>query len=256
MERLYLSVIIPCYNEEARIGPTLEKAIAFLAQQPYLSEIRVIDDGSTDQTFAVCQSFQTKFPRLTIQKVSPNHGKGYAVKTGMMEAQGDYCLFTDADGSTPIEEVTKLLKVIEEKKADIVIGSRSIRGARVQQAQPWYRMMMGKTFNKFVRMMVLPGFIDTQCGFKLFSREAAHSTFSRQTLWGFSFDVEILYIARLMGYNIVEYPINWFNSPQSKVNPVKDSLRMLKELRQIRKNHATLRREYNSDGSANQGRRS
>lgn len=254
MERLYLSVIIPCFNEEARIGPTLERIIGYLSNQPYFSEIRVIDDGSTDRTSEVCQSFQSRFPRLTIQKISPNHGKGYAVRVGMMAAEGEYCLFTDADGSTPIEESAKLLKVMEEHKADIVIGSRSIQGAKVKQPQPWYRMMMGKTFNKFVRIMVLPGFIDTQCGFKLFNRKSAQEIFNRQTLWGFSFDVEILYIARLLGYNIVEHPIIWVNSPQSKVDPIRDSLKMLKELQQIRKNHAELRRENKSNASRDPNR--
>ncbi len=237
---IHLSVVIPCYNEVKRIGKTLERMIEYLNQQPYGNEIRVINDGSDDGTEKVCQSFQGQHPRLYINNIFKNHGKGYAVQVGMLTAKGEYVLFSDADLSTPIEEVEKLFRALEKENADIAIGSRSLPDSQVIQHQPWYREMMGKTFNKFVQRWAVPGIIDTQCGFKLFKQSVVNQLFTRQKLWGFAFDVEILYIAKKLGYRIVEVPIRWENSPTSKVNPIVDSTRMLIELSRIRKYHTGL----------------
>ena len=238
---IYLSVVIPCFNEEKRIGKTLSQIITYLNQQSYTSEIRIIDDGSTDRTADICRSHQPEFPRLYINHISPNHGKGYAVRTGMLESKGAYILFSDADLSTPIAEVEKLLSGINTNSADIAIGSRSMPRSDVTVHQPWYRERMGKMFNGFVQYFVLPGFIDTQCGFKLFTRAVAEDVFQQQQIWGFAFDVEILYIAHQRGYRTVEVPIHWENSPLSKVNPVLDSSRMLYELFRIKRMHKDLK---------------
>ena len=248
MNPLYLSVIIPCYNEEKRIPDTLSKVISYLSQKDYEAEIIIVDDGSRDQTYTVCEPFTKKYPQLQILRHDQNHGKGYAVRTGVLKAQGEYILFSDADLSTPIEEVEKLLAVIKTNHLDIAIGSRSLPGSEILQHQPWYRETMGKTFNKFVQWLVLPGIIDTQCGFKLFSKKAAQDIFPQQKLWGFAFDVELLYIGRQLGYQIVEIPIRWLNSPLSKVNPIKDSLKMLIELQRIKSYHKGLKK-INNTGS-------
>lgn len=239
-EPIYLSVIIPCYNEEKRIGKTLESIIKYLSQQNYKSEIRIVDDGSQDNTEKIAQSYQNKFPHIYINALIRNYGKGYAVRSGMLAAQGEFILFTDADLSTPIDEIDKLFLAMNKKKAQIVIGSRSLPGSVILRRQPWYREKMGKIFNLFVQYWSIPGIIDTQCGFKLFKKEIINPIFTRQKLWGFAFDVEILYIAQKLGYQIHEVPIRWENSPISKVNPIFDSIKMLLELRRIKKYHANL----------------
>lgn len=235
-----LSVVIPCYNEEKRIGKTLDRVIDYLKGQSYSSEIRVIDDGSYDNTLNICKSYLEKFPQFYINNISNNHGKGYAVRVGMLASKGEFVLFSDADLSTPIEEVEKLYQSMKNNKADIAIGSRSLPESEIIRHQPWYRETMGKIFNKFVQQWAIPGIIDTQCGFKLFHQKVINQIFSRQKLWGFAFDVEILYIARQLGYRIAEVPIRWENSPTSKVNPIIDATKMLIELRKIRHYHSHL----------------
>ncbi len=226
----YLSIVIPVYNEAKRLPQTIQTITEYLKKKHFSSEIILVDDGSSDgSTEHVQQS-----DRIRVLRHVKNQGKGAAVRTGMLAARGELVLFSDADLSTPIDELDVFLKHI--KKYAVVIGSRSIKGARVEQYQPLYRVLIGKVFNKFVRLITIRGIIDTQCGFKLFTRQAAQDVFKRQTMKGFSFDVEVLYIARRHGYAILEHPVRWKNAPGSKVSPLKDSIRMLRDLVIIRLN--------------------
>ncbi len=227
-----LSVIIPAYNEESRIPATLEAAAGCLEGRCSY-EIVVVDDGSTDGTAEVCRSFFKKNPCGRVLENPRNRGKGCSVRRGMMSAEGEYCLFSDADMSTPIEEVEKLLAAADEG-FDIAIGSRGLPGSDIRVHQPLLRESMGKCFNLLVRLLAVRGIRDTQCGFKLFKRECARDVFGRSRLDGFSFDVEALMVARLLGYSIKEVPVVWNNSPASRVSVVRDPLRMFGDLFLIR----------------------
>ncbi|MCX7919589.1 MAG: glycosyltransferase family 2 protein [bacterium] len=240
-DSVFLSIIIPAYNESARIRQTIEKIIAYLATKSYSSEVIVVDDGSSDGTQSVIHPFIQEYKTLKFIRYTPNRGKGYAVKTGMLEAKGKYCLFSDADLSTPIEELDRFLQIMESENCHIVIGSRGLPTSQVLKHQPWFRERMGKIFNWFVQKLVFPGIKDTQCGFKLFRAEVIQPLFSRQTINRFSFDVELLYLARRLGYKIVEEPVRWVNSPATKVNPITDATRMLFDLFRIRWKHRTLK---------------
>ena len=229
---VYFSLIIPAYNEEQRIGNTLRRAEAYLARLAFPCEIIVVDDGSTDHA---ANLIQKDFPEITLIRYQPNHGKGYAVKTGMLAARGAYRVFYDADGSTPIEEIDKLWPCFEAG-SDIVIGSRSIPGADIRVRQNRLRESMGRIFNLFVRILVIQGLVDTQCGFKAFRGEIVNTIFHRQRLHGFCFDTEILYIARRHGLSITEIPVRWAHESHSRVHMIFDSLRMLRDLFRIRWN--------------------
>lgn len=237
-EAVFLSVIIPAYNEEKRLGSSLEKIFAYLANQDYSYEVIVVDDGSRDTTSEVVEAFSRKKKEVKLIRNCRNEGKGFAVRRGMLAAQGEYLLFSDADLSTPIEEVEKLFVCLEDGY-DIAIGSRG-PGARIEKRQPLLRQTMGKIFNiLFIRFLVLKGIKDTQCGFKLFKRNTARDVFSRQRCTGFAFDVEILLISKQLGYRIKEQPIRWINSIDSKVNILRDSPAMLGELWQIKRERTT-----------------
>lgn len=227
----YLSIIIPAYNEDKRIKKTLEKILNYLSIISYTWEIILVDDGSTDRTSDNSREI-IKDTRLIVIKNPVNMGKGYSVKKGILASKGEIVLFLDADLSTPIEEMDKMLLWIE-KGYDIVIGSRALPDSIIELPQAWYRQSMGKIFNLLIRAFVLKGFKDTQCGFKCFKREAAMRIFELQRLSGFAFDVEILLIARKFGFNIKEVPVRWINSPESKVHIIKGSLSMLMELFKI-----------------------
>lgn len=238
MANLSLSVIIPAYNEENRIGKTLKKIIGYLERKKYDYEIILVDDGSKDKTIGVVKSLKNK--KVRILKNKHNLGKGGSVKNGMLAAKKDYLLFSDADLSTPIEELEKFEKLKE--KHDILIGSRALKESDIKIKQPFYRILMGKVFNFIVNIVVIWGIKDTQCGFKLFRKEAAKKIFSKQTFNGFSFDVELLFIAKKYGYSIKEIPVMWINSTESKVNALKDSIMMFIDLLKIRVNN--LRGKY------------
>ena len=226
-----LSIVIPAYNEATRIESTLVHVLRYLESQDYPSEVIVVDDGSTDATFGVVRNMRT--PNRTpirVHQLKSNQGKGAAVKAGMSElARGDYRLFYDADASTPIEEVGKIWPAFEAG-ADIVIGSRSLPESRVEVHQAPYREFMGRTFNRILKALRLSSFIDTQCGFKAFTARATQCVFTRQTVERFSFDVELLFIAEKHGLRIQEIPVRWINSRASRVNPVRDSIRMFWDL--------------------------
>jgi dolichyl-phosphate beta-glucosyltransferase len=225
-----LSIVIPAYNEDERIGSTIKAIDAYRAKLDYDSEVIVVDDGSTDNTVAVVHDAD---PDVQIISYSPNRGKGHAVRAGMTAAKGDYRLFYDADASTPIEEVGKLWPRFDAG-ADIVIGSRSLPESDVQIHQPWYRENMGRAFNGIIRALGVTRFHDTQCGFKAFTAQACNVVFPRQTIERFSFDAELLYIAEKHQLRVEQLPIRWINCPHTSVNPLTDSARMFWDALTIR----------------------
>lgn len=232
-----LSLVIPAYNEAGRIAPTLGAARDHLAGMPFDSEIIVVDDGSTDGTAEVVRGFlRDSGPAVRLHSLGVNRGKGAAVREGMLNlAAGEYRFFMDADSSTPVDEVDDCWRLFGAG-ADIVIGSRALPESRIELRQPWYRENMGRVFNLLLRSLRLTPFRDTQCGFKGFTADAARQCFSRQRMEGFAFDAEVLFIAALHGLKVVEKPVRWVNSPQSRVHPVTDSPRMFADMLRIRAN--------------------
>jgi glycosyltransferase involved in cell wall biosynthesis len=240
----YLSVVIPAYNEAARLPSTLARVMEYMQGCDYAYEVLVVDDGSEDSTAALVEEMAANHPHLEAVR-NPHRGKGYAVRTGMLKARGRYILYSDADFSAPIEEVEKLLPFLE-RNHDVAMGSREGLGAR-RFDEPSYRHLMGRVFNTFVRLVALPQFKDTQCGFKAFRREAAHVLFRNLHLYGENaadikgamvtgFDVEVLYLGLKWGYKIKEVPVHWYYASGTKVNPVKDTYRMLKDIMKVRLN--------------------
>ena len=229
----YLSIVIPAYNEEALIEKTLNDVTQYLEKSGSSYEIIVVCDGCKDDTDRLAEYAAKANNKIRVLSRKANMGKGFSVRQGCLEAKGDYIIFTDADLSTPIDEIEKLLKWLEEGY-DIVIGSRALKESDIQIHQAWYREIMGKTFNLFVQAIAIKGIKDTQCGFKGFKKEAMQKVFARQTINGFSFDVEVLYIAGKFGYKIKEVPIRWLNRKESKVNPLIHSLQMMIDLIRIR----------------------
>jgi len=231
-----LSIVIPAFNEENRIKNTLLIICDFLEKKKISSEIIVVNDGSFDGTKEIVRKFQQKALNLKLIDLNKNRGKGLAVKKGVEVSRGRLILFADADNSTPIEEFEKLLRKMEETKADIAIGSRYLNDSDVQIKQPVYRIMIGRIGNFLIRLFLIDGIKDTQCGFKLFEHNTAKEIFSFQKVKRFAFDMEVLVIANNRGYKIVEVPVSWFNSPGSRVRPVKDALITLKDLIYIKLN--------------------
>ena len=229
-----LSVVIPAYNESRRIGPTLDATLAFLGQAGLDGEVIVVDDGSADDTAALVTRYAESHPCVRLLQNGSNRGKGYSVRHGALDARGEVVLFSDADGSTPLSETPKLLAALEAEGADVAIGSRELPGSDLAVPQPRHRRAMGWVFRNLVRLIVVRGFRDTQCGFKAFRREAAQRVFRLQTLDGFAFDVEVLFIARRLGYRVVEVPVRWLDSPESRVRVARDSSRMFLDLLRIR----------------------
>jgi glycosyltransferase involved in cell wall biosynthesis len=240
----FLSIIIPAHNEANRLPPSLEKIDAFLAGQAFTSEVVVVENGSSDGTLAIAESFKTRMPALKVIH-EDRRGKGLAVRRGMLEAAGEYRFFCDADLSMPIEQVLRFLPP-ELDLVDVAIGSREVAGSR-RIDEPGYRHLIGRVFNTMVRWMVLPGLQDTQCGFKCFRGEIAEKVFPLQTLTGMSFDAEVLFIARKLGYRITEVPIDWTFNADSRVRLVQDSLRMAFDLLEIRIKSARGRYDTQSE---------
>jgi dolichyl-phosphate beta-glucosyltransferase len=231
---VFLSIIIPAWNEEKRIGASLQAIKGYLAGKPFAAEVLVVDDGSTDRTSEVTRRALEGRVAHRVIRLETNQGKGHAVKTGVLASSGKVILFTDADLSTPVEELDKFLAKLDEG-FDVVIGSRALPGCdiRVRQARP--REAMGKFFNRLVRLFVMDGCLDTQCGFKVFRRAAAMDLFSRLRTKGFAFDVELLVLARKSGFRVAEIPVVWCNFEPSRVRMVRSSWQMLKELMRIRR---------------------
>lgn len=229
----FISIVIPAYNESGRILLTLSRIDEYFKNRFEGFEIIIVNDGSQDNTAKVVLKAQEKIKSIRLIGYEVNKGKGYAIRQGINNSKGNIILISDADLSTPIEEVEKLL-VQYDNGYDIIIGSRALEGSDILIRQPWWRESMGKIFNRFVRFSILKDFKDTQCGFKLFKGDIGRELFRRVTIDRFAYDVEILYLAIKAGYRIKEVPIRWFNSPDSRVHPVKDSLQMLKDLVKIR----------------------
>ncbi len=229
-----LSIIIPAYNEEARIGATLVRMSAFIEEAELDAEILVVDDGSSDGTCDVVRDEATRNSRVSLLEQPQNMGKGAAVKAGMLQATGDLLLFSDADLSTPIEDVLLLMDKLGPQ-TPIAIGSRGLKESNLEIRQPFYREMMGRTFNRIVRTALGLQIRDTQCGFKLFRRKEALALFGAQKTQGFAFDVEILFRARLADYGVAEVPVTWRNDERSTVHPIRDAARMFGEVLTIRK---------------------
>ena len=232
-DRPFLSIIIPAHNEERRLPRSLEKIVAFLEKQDYQAEVIVVDNGSRDNTSGVVEGFMARYPFISLIR-EERRGKGLAVKLGMLAARGEYLFLCDADLSMPIEEVAKFLPP-QLEDYDVAIASREVEGAR-RYGEPPHRHLMGRVFNLIVRLLAVRGFQDTQCGFKCFRREVARDIFSRQTMEGWGFDVEVLFIAQKRSYRIVEVPINWYYMANSRVRPIRDSIRMFREVLQVRIN--------------------
>ena len=226
-----LSIIIPAFNEAERLPSTLQRIMDFVTAQDASIEVVVVDNASDDGTSDIVSSFASRFPvvRYIYEGV---RGKGAAVRTGMMEGRGTYLLICDADLAVPIEEMDKFL--VQLRESDIVIGSREAQGAK-RHGEPFHRHLMGRVFNFIVRALLLPGFHDTQCGFKCFRRDVARDLFSRNSIDGWSFDAEILYMARQKNYRIAELPVTWYYGERSKINPKRDTVIMLKEVIAIRR---------------------
>ncbi|OGU57597.1 MAG: hypothetical protein A2X64_09105 [Ignavibacteria bacterium GWF2_33_9] len=229
-----ISIVIPAYNEEFRLPNSIKILLEFTAKRKEEFEIIIVDDGSKDNTVGVAKNFGNSISVISLEK---NSGKGAAVRKGMMSATGDFIFFMDADLSTPIYELDKLLPHLINNEFDVALGSRAVDYSSIKIHQPFYREFMGKTFNKIVQLLVVKGIKDTQCGFKGFTKEAARSIFSKTLIDGFSFDVELVYIASKLGLKIKEISVEWYNDEQSKISPIKDSLKMLFEILEIKKLH-------------------
>lgn len=228
-----LSIIVPAYNEASRLPQTLPQIAEFILDQPYRAELLIVNNNSNDDTRAIACEFAGEFPFVKVLD-EPTQGKGAAVRTGMLAAGGDYLFMADADLSMPIAEVNKFLPPVLTN-FDVAIGSREVAGA-VRYNEPEYRHIMGRVFNWIVKILAVPGFQDTQAGFKCFRRQVALDVLSSQTINGWAFDVELLYIALRRGYNIVEVPIHWHYRQNSRISPIKDAVEMVREVLRIRFN--------------------
>jgi dolichyl-phosphate beta-glucosyltransferase len=227
-----ITVVIPAYEEERRIGPSLAAVEAFLRARPDPFEVIVVDDGSRDRTGAIVQEFARAHPGFRLVRLDANRGKGAAVRRGLAESRGERVLFSDADLSTPLGELLPMEQSLADG-ADVVIASRGLRESRLEIRQPWYRERMGKLFNGVVRLLTGIPFRDTQCGFKLLRGEDARALAGEMREDGFSFDVEMILLARRRGLAVRELPVTWRNDTGSRVDPVRDSLRMLTSVLRI-----------------------
>ena len=229
----YLSVVIPAYNEEVRIMPTIGAIASHVSGLGFPWELIVADDGSKDQTVQLVE--ELGFANVRILRASRNGGKGSAVRRGMLASRGKYVLFADSDNSTPIEEVAKLLHKLDQEGYDVAVGSRAAAGAQ-EANRRLLRRIMSAGLRWIVRNVLRIGVRDTQCGFKMYTREAAQRLHRAQTIMGFSFDLEILYLASRLGYKVAEVPVSWVESPGSKVNATREALRFLRDLAKIKVN--------------------
>jgi glycosyltransferase involved in cell wall biosynthesis len=230
-----LSIVIPAYNESARIEGTLERVMSCVEQQGWDAEVLVVDDGSRDDTAEIIHRWMERYPRLHLIQNEGNRGKGYSVRNGLLQAAGEVVMFTDADLSSPMEEAELLMAALADG-ADVAIGSRWLDRTRQTIHQPLYRRFFGRCFNGVTRMVMGLPFKDTQCGFKAFKRPAAQVIFRLQRIERWGFDPEILFIARKLGYEIREVPVTWGHDERSRMSYLKDGMKMLEEMATIRSN--------------------
>jgi dolichyl-phosphate beta-glucosyltransferase len=229
------SIVIPSYNEELRLPATLDKIAAYVHRNERPTEVIVVDDGSKDRTVEVATAYRSQIPRLRVVSNGVNRGKGYSVRHGMLEARGEFVIFTDADLSSPIEEADKLLVGLASG-FDVAIGSRALDRSLIEVHESAFREFAGIIFNKIVRIILRLPFVDTQCGFKGFRRERCRILFEQQRIERFGFDPELLYLARHHGLKSVEIPVRWAHSPATKVNMLRDSVQMFLDVFAIRWN--------------------
>lgn len=241
------SIVIPAYNESARIPATLRSVIAAVRANQWPAEVIVVNDGSTDSTARLVREIAVNAPEVRLLENPGNRGKGYSVRAGVLDAQGDIIMFTDADLSAPMDEADRLFTAIANG-ADIAIGSRWLESGRQVHRQPLYRQFFGRCFNAVCRMVMQLPFADTQCGFKAFTRSAAQTVFQLQTIERWGFDPEILFIAIKRGFRVVEVPVSWAHDERSRMSYLRDGLQMLKELAIVRWNALTGR--YNKSTEA------
>jgi glycosyltransferase involved in cell wall biosynthesis len=233
MARPRYSIVVPAYNERARIGQTLDQLLQYLRAQSWSAEILVVDDGSRDETFSFVSQMAEENPELRIIQNPGNQGKGYAVRNGMLNARGEILLFTDADLSSPISEAPRLFAALE-KGADVAIGSRWLDPSLQFQRQSFQRQALSRIYNLFLRTVLWFPYRDTQCGFKAFTRRAAEMIFPQQRITRWGFDPEIIFLAHRMGLKIAEVPVRWGHDDRSKISPLRDGLRMAADTMRIR----------------------
>jgi glycosyltransferase involved in cell wall biosynthesis len=233
LDKPFLSIIIPAYNEENRLPDSINKVMDFIKEQPYHSEVLIVENGSSDRTLEVAKKFQVKFTNLIVVSES-NRGKGLAVRRGMLEAKGKFRFMCDADLSMPISEIKRFLPP-KLNDVEIAIASREAPGA-VRYNEPEYRHLGGRGVNLMIRLFAIPDLHDTQCGFKIFRDRVADDLFRVQTLHNWSFDIELLFVAKMRGYRISEIPIPWHFNPETKLDPLKDAIQMGKDIWRIRRN--------------------
>ena len=234
MPEPFLSIVIPAYNEAARIGSTIVSVCRHVQSKPYTTELIAVDDGSRDSSPQVLDELAARYPAMRVIRHEPNRGKGFSVREGALEARGEFILFTDADLSTPIEEMDRLLETLQTTGAASAIGSRAVRRELVGVHQPLFREYGGRFFNLLVRLLTGLPIADTQCGFKLFRRAATRRAFELQQVPGFGFDPELLFLIQRLGGKIVEVPVCWNNNPATKVHFLRDSVRMVADLVALR----------------------
>lgn len=227
------SIVIPAYNERERISATLDRVLAYIAEQNWRAEVVVVNDGSRDNTAEIVERYAAQHAIVRLVENPGNRGKGYSVRNGMLNAEGDVLLFSDADLSSPIEEAVKLFEAIEHG-ADVAIGSRWMRAELQTERQPLLRQIYGRLFNIFLRVVLRLKEKDTQCGFKAFTRRAANEIFPRQKVERWGFDPELLFLARKLGFRTVEVPVRWAHDDRSKINPVRDGIRMATDVLRVR----------------------
>jgi glycosyltransferase involved in cell wall biosynthesis len=226
----YVTIVIPAYNEALRVGRTLEEVRKYAASRPFETEIVLVDDGSSDRTLELFREFQSVRPGTQVLSNAVNRGKGFSVRRGVLEAHGQVILFTDADLSAPIEEADKLFAALDSEAADAAIGSRALDRTLIGVHQPWRREYAGRFFNLLVRLFTGLKIHDTQCGLKLFRRDATRRAFELQRVDGFGFDPELLFLIQRFGGKIVEVPVRWNDNPATKVHFLRDSAHMLLDL--------------------------
>ena len=235
-ENPYLSLIIPAYNEAHRLPESLRELIRFCQSLNFDYEVLLVVEKSSDSSLQLARQLTAGQEKIRVIDNRVHRGKGYAVRSGMIHARGAFRFYMDVDLSTPLDEIHAFLKYFKEHpEIDVLIGNRQHPESDILKSQSWLREKMGQTFNAILRKMVPVTLSDTQCGFKAFRREAAQAIFSRQTIVGFAFDVEVLLLANHLGYKVADLPVRWSNSPESKVHIVRDSLRMLIDTARIRR---------------------